>query len=71
MLIQSLEKMEQIVEKDRSLYWEGWTVINSYPSKKGSTSQYGAYVKGEWHLQRRFEPTEKGWEIPEGLLKSR
>ena len=51
--------------------WDGWTVVNSYPSKKGSTSQYGAYVKGEWHLQRRFEPTKNGWDIPERFIKQK
>jgi hypothetical protein len=71
MLIRSLKKMEEIVERDRSLMWDGWTVVNSYPSKKGSTSQYGAYVKGEWHLQRRFEPTEAGWDIPERFIKQK
>ena len=27
MLINSLEKMEQIVSKNRSLKWDGWTVV--------------------------------------------
>jgi hypothetical protein len=69
MIISSLEKMESIVKQSKYLLWDGWTVISSYPSKKGSTSKYGAYVDGEWHLQRRFDPEEKGWDIPERFLK--
>jgi hypothetical protein len=70
MVIKSLEKMETLVEKAKFLYWDGWTVKSSYPSKKGSTSKYGAYRDGKRHIQRRFEPTEKGWEIPERFFQS-
>jgi hypothetical protein len=70
MTITSLEKMEKIVEKAKYLHWDGWTVVSSYPSRKGSTSKYGAYIKNEWHIQRRFEPGESGWEIPERFFNS-
>ncbi len=69
MIIKSLEKMEEIVERSKFLHWDGWTVVSSYPSKKASTSKYGAYLNGKWHLQRRFDPAEIGWEIPERFLK--
>jgi hypothetical protein len=69
MIITSLEKMEKIVEKSKFLYWDGWTVISSYPSKKASTSKYGAYRNGEWHMQRHFVPNERGWDIPERFVK--
>jgi hypothetical protein len=68
MQIKSLEQMEQIVSKNRSLFWDGWTVVNSYPSEKGRTSKLGAYVKGRWHLQNRFTPTENGWDIPDKFV---
>jgi len=70
MVITSLEKMEKLVEKAKYLHWDGWTVVSSYPSKKGSTSKYGAYRNNEWHIQRRFVPNENGWDIPERFLKS-
>jgi hypothetical protein len=70
MIITSVEKMEKIVSKAKFLYWDGWTVVSSYPSKKASTSKYGAYRDGQWHMQRRFEPTEIGWEIPERFLRN-
>jgi hypothetical protein len=68
MQIKSLEKMEQIVAKNRSLFWDGWTVVNSYPSDKGRTSKFGAYVRGKWHLQNRFVPTTNGWDIPDKFV---
>ena len=67
MTINSLEQMEVIVSKNKSLFWDGWTVVNSYPSEKGRTSAQGAFVNGKWHLQRRFTPSQIGWEIPDKL----
>lgn len=68
MQIKTLEKMETIVAKNKSLYWDGWTVVNSYPSEKGRTSKFGAYIKGKWHLQKRFVPTINGWDIPDKFV---
>jgi hypothetical protein len=69
MYINSLEKMEEIVQKNKELIWDGWTVIHSYQSEKARTSKFGRRVDGSWHLQRRFELKRKGWDIPERFLK--
>lgn len=66
--IKSLAEMEKIVSQNRSLFWDGWTVVNSFPSEKGRTSKYGAVVKGKWHLQKRIDPDVNGWDIPERFL---
>jgi hypothetical protein len=68
MQIKSLTQMEEIVLKNKSLFWDGWTVISSYPSEKAKTSPQGAFVKGKWHLQRRFVPSSNGWEIPDKFV---
>lgn len=68
MIINSLEQMEKVVSKSKSLFWDGWTVVNSFPSEKGRTSPQGAFVNGKWHLQRRFTPSQTGWEIPDKLV---
>lgn len=69
MQITSLEQMEQIVKKNRSLSWDGWTVVNAFPSEKGRTAKDGAYIKGVWHIARRFECTPNGWNIPDKLVR--
>lgn len=66
--IKSLSEMEKIVKRNRSLRWDGWTVVNSYPSDKGRTSKFGAYVNGVWHLQKRFVPNKNGWDIPDRFV---
>jgi len=57
--------MEQVVAQNRYLFWDGWTVVNSYPFEKGMLLANGAFVKGKWHLQKRFEPSQTGWDIPD------
>lgn len=68
MQIKSLEQMESVVNKNNSLHWDGWTVVNSYLSDKGRTSKFGAYVNGKWHLQTRFTPSKNGWDIPDKFV---
>jgi hypothetical protein len=68
MEIKSLEQMETIVNNNRGLIWDGWTVVNSYPSEKGRTAPHGAFVDGKGHLQRRFVTSKNGWDIPDKLV---
>jgi hypothetical protein len=65
MQIKSLEQMEAIVSNNKFLSWDGWTVVELYPSQKGSTSKFGAYVNGKWYLKKSFMPLENGWNIPD------
>lgn len=69
MLISSLEKMEDVVRKNKDLKWDGWDVVHSYPSNKGRTSPWGMRVGSKWFLQKRFPVTEKGWEIPNRFMR--
>lgn len=69
MLINSLEKMEEIVQNNRSLRWDGWTVTNSYPSPTAWMQPEGVFIKGKWFIQKRYEPTASGWEIPNKFVR--
>lgn len=68
MKIQSLEKMEEIVKNNHSLFWDGWTVISKYKSDKAKTSEDGMYINNIWYMTKRFEPNRDGWDIPERLV---
>ena len=68
MLITSLEKMEEIVKNSDNLSWDGWTVIESKTNENGAMSVDGAYVNGKWIVQKRYEATASGWEIPNKLV---
>jgi len=69
MLIKSLEQMETIVAQNKVLSWDGWTVLERYPSDKGRTSDRGVYQNGIWHLQKMFAPTRDGWEVPSKYVR--
>ena len=69
MNIKSLEKMESIVSSNKTLGWDGWTVVNRYISDNGRTSKDGVYLAGKWYLQKRFVPNENGWNIPDKFIK--
>lgn len=69
MIIKELEVMEKIVANNKSLIWDGWTVVNSYPSESGRTSANGALVGSKWHIQARYEPGANGWNIPSKFVE--
>lgn len=69
MQVTSLEQMEKIVKRNKFLKWDGWDVVNAFPSEKGRTSKDGAYINGIWHIQRRYTVDERGWNIPDKLVR--
>lgn len=69
MKIQSLDRMEEIVAKNKWLKWDGWTVINYRYDPMGWSKKNGAFYKGKWYTVSRYEPTGHGWEIPNKLVR--
>lgn len=70
MLINSLDVMEQIVDNNDALSWDGWTVIESKKSNTAWMKPEGAFVNGVWFIQKRFELSTDGWNIPNKLAGS-
>jgi hypothetical protein len=68
MVIRSLEKMESIVKENKLFSWDGWTVVILEESPKGKTSKYGKRIENKWYIEKRYEPSENGWTIPDRLL---
>jgi hypothetical protein len=68
MLIQSLEEMETIVKNNKNLSWDGWTVVSLKPVDSGIMQKDSVFVDNKWYLQKRFELTETGWEIPTKIV---
>lgn len=68
MFITSLEEMESIVKNKKFLHWDGWTVVQTFPTDKGRTSKYGLYRNGRWHIQKRFVPGSRGWDVPAKIV---
>ena len=68
-LINSLEQMEEIVKNNDSLSWDGWTVIENKTKENGAMSKDGAFVDGKWIVQKRYDSTASGWEIPHKFMR--
>jgi hypothetical protein len=68
MLIKSLEDMETIVENNKSLSWDGWTVIELTKSATAWANANSKFVEGQWMSCNRFEPNEDGWNLPSKLI---
>jgi hypothetical protein len=69
MMINSLEKMESIVDNNDSLRWDGWDVLTTKKSPTAWMKPEGIYKNGSWYLQQRFIVSEKGWEIPDKFVR--
>jgi hypothetical protein len=69
MVISSLEQMEQIVDNNKSLSWEGWDVIELTPSKAAWMQTNGAYIGDKWYTRKRYTVSANGWEIPNKFVR--
>lgn len=64
MQITSLEKMESIVSKNKSLSWDGWNVVELIKNPGAMFKQNGARVNGVWFIKNVFIVDQGGWSIP-------
>jgi hypothetical protein len=69
--ISSLEAMEKVVSNNKQLSWDGWSVVHRYPNLTAWRHPDGVFIKeqGRWFTQKRYEPTSKGWDIPNKLVR--
>ena len=61
--------MEKIVAANKSLSWDGWTVVSRYPSDKGRTSKAGVAIGSKWYIESRYSPERSGWNIPSKFVE--
>lgn len=64
MLVTSLESMEQIVSKNRSLSWDGWNVVELIKNPGAMFKPNGARIGGVWFIKNTFIVDRDGWSIP-------
>lgn len=67
MFIDSITKMEQLVDLRPDLEWDGWDVVLY---KKNSGAQFevnGVFKNGQWYNKFVYPITEKGWSIPDRI----
>lgn len=62
--------MEEIVTKNKTLSWDGWTVVFRIPSVSKTNSKNIIKINNKWFVEERFEVSENGWDIPKKFLES-
>jgi hypothetical protein len=62
--VKSLEKMEKIVSRNKSLSWDGWNVVELARNPGAMFKSNGARIKGVWYLKNIFVVDQDGWRIP-------
>jgi hypothetical protein len=70
MVIKTIDEMEKLVSKNKSLFWDGWVVVARVKTDKARTSRFGVCIKGIWYMEQRFEPGNSGWTIPEKIIQN-
>ena len=69
MIINSLEQMETVVSKNKSLSWEGWDVVELIKHPGALFKSNGVYIKGSWYFKNRFTVNRDGWSIPKKYVR--
>ena len=62
--IKSLEKMEKIVSKSKSLSWDGWNVVELIKNPGAMFKPNAARINGVWYIKNIFIVDQDGWRIP-------
>ena len=62
--------MEEIVDNNQSLVWDGWDVVHLKQSDRGATAPNGIRIKGKWYVKTTYTPNRDGWTMPDRLIKN-
>jgi hypothetical protein len=62
--IKSLEKMEKIVSKNKSLLWDGWNVVELIKNPGAMFRANGVRINEAWYTKNIFIVDQNGWRIP-------
>lgn len=65
MIITDLDIMNDIVDKNASLNWNGWDVVFDKETPNGYTHFNGVFKDGKWFIRKTYNLTESGWNIPD------
>ena len=61
--------METIVENNKFLSWDGWTVVELKKSDVAWMKPNAKFINNAWYVANRFDADRDGWSIPANLVK--
>lgn len=70
MLVNNIERMEQIVSRSNDLHWEGWSVVHSVPDEYAEMSVDGYFNRelNGWYRKSVYHCGSSGWDIPDTVI---
>jgi len=69
MKISDLKKMEEIVDSNPFLYWEGWDVVSTEKDSAAYMNKNAIFQNSEWHKKTVYKNEDGFWNIPDDLLR--
>jgi len=67
-VVSSLRIMEDIVDRDPDLGWDGWDVLMYSKKHTSFMNKKAVFRDGKWKRVERYPAGEEGWTIPESLV---
>lgn len=58
------DKAHKIVESNKNLFWDGWTIVDWKPMKDGFYKRNGMFRNGSWGVAKKYTPGANGWKVP-------
>lgn len=58
------DSAHEIVDANKSLFWDGWTIIEWTKGAGAQFAKNGMYRNGMWGFANRYEPSAEGWKVP-------
>lgn len=69
MIVNTLEQMEQLVQNNKPLSWDGWNVVELTKLNSAVFRTDGVFVNGSWYIKNIFSPDRDGWRIPNKYVR--
>lgn len=64
MLVNTLDKMEKIVRRQKNLIWDGYDVLLLVRHPNPVVYKDARFINGKWFRTNRIPLTRQGWELP-------
>lgn len=64
MFITDYEQAHSIVQSNKSLFWDGWNIVDWKADTLGEMSKDGMLKDGKWGMYKTYLLSENGWDVP-------
>jgi len=63
------EQAHDIVNNNRSLHWDGWSIIEFKKDNSAEYHQKGSRYNGIWGFAKVYSPDREGWKVPKKYVR--